>query len=47
MNRALLALVAAAMSLSTPLVRMTDGREREITEGVMEAAHAAALALKS
>jgi DNA-binding IclR family transcriptional regulator len=39
--------VSAAMSLSTPIVRMTDDRERAITEGVIEAARAAALALKA
>jgi DNA-binding IclR family transcriptional regulator len=37
--------VVSALSVSTPLVRMTPEREREITQVVLETARAAALAL--
>jgi DNA-binding IclR family transcriptional regulator len=38
--------VVSALSVSTPLVRMTPEREQEITQAVLETARAAALALR-
>ena len=39
--------VVSALSVSTPLVRMTPEREQEITQVVLETARAAALALRA
>jgi DNA-binding IclR family transcriptional regulator len=39
--------VSLALSLSTPIVRMTPGREQEIIAGVLETARLAALDLRS
>jgi DNA-binding IclR family transcriptional regulator len=39
--------VVSALSVSTPLVRMTPEREQEITQAVLETARAAALALRA